>query len=374
MWLLWRSDRSCSVETADKYVGKVRKWLSCEHGLDFRRTALHSEFVAKLSSYPREKSYADPATRRLLELCAGDTVSHPAVVAAAVVAWNGMFRPGELLPRRDWAQFTMSTLLTEDVQQFRGEKAEGYRTAIKCGKADKYNLGPYQYFVRRPGDPLCPVAAIERVLAQRPPPQRGQPFFAKQHGPALRLVLAEDITELYRRHAAAAGLDPAFLSAKSNRSGGATHVLNNGGDQVLIMQHARWSQRGTNEVFVLYQRATEEQLLRISAAYAGPTTTPLPAARRRLNESAPMARRDEFGPGGARRRPVLVRERESDSSEDVPERRAARRGRGRVAAVRGRSRARPGPKRQARAVSESDGPESPPSDWDWDLEGVLSEQ
>jgi hypothetical protein len=306
VWLLWHPQRSCSAETADKYAGAVRAWLEVQFGLRYSRSRLHSRFVSRMRSFPRARGYAEPATRRLLELCAADTEAHPAVVDCAIIAFNGLFRPSELLPQRDWRRFPAATLLCEDVERVLVGGVPAFRTAVKCGKADRYNLGPFQYFMQSPvqGDVLCPVAAFERMLRRSPGPRAGVPFACKSWRP-LVLVLAADVTALYRRHATAAGLDAVFTSAKSARPGGATHMADNGADQVLIQQRGRWSDRGTNEVLVLYQRATMARLRATATAMAGSSSIPLPSRRRARGSPAGAPQRarspvsDSDSPWGA---------------------------------------------------------------------------
>jgi len=252
------------------YVSTIRSHYFALVGWEFRHSPLLTRYFAKSEQIPRERAFRDPATRDLILAVARDLSIPAAVRAAIILAWNGLLRVSEYVADADWAlpHLKQFNLLREDAQPYSSAGFEGYRVRIKRSKSDKYNAGQWQYYMRRPGDDLCPVAALECYLVeQRSLLMEGRPLFVRRNetGRVIPITRA-DVNAALKAHAVAVGADPRYISSHSLRVGGAFHMASQGAALELIQQRGRWSARGSNEIALMYTRVDSARLLRVSDA------------------------------------------------------------------------------------------------------------
>ena len=124
-------------------------------------------------------------------------------------------------------------------------RPEGLLLRIRNSKGDKANEGQTVGLTRRPGSPLCPIAALDAWIRAASLAGADAPLFRKidRWG-----HLAEEplhpaaIAWLFKRLAAAAGLDEeqvALISGHSTRAGYANSALADGGTLPQVMQKLR---------------------------------------------------------------------------------------------------------------------------------------
>lgn len=300
-WLL--TTRHIAPTTIKAYCSTVRAQLRLVLGWQYAETPLWKAFLKKLEGVPREQKFRDPATRQLLELCYGDERASLGVRTLLVVGWNGLHRPGELCASPDWRAHRDRTLLADDVSTFAGATVAGYKILLRHLKQDAYNTGPYIHYNRRVGDTLCPVAALDRYIGAFPQAKEtGYPFFIRDITRGVpRYVYHDDVSQLLKLHAAAAGLNPQYISGASLRTGGAQHLASTNMPLELIQQRGRWSAEGFNTIVLMYTRMSEERLRTLDAAFLAPSSHPLMGRRHAAPPTAEWALVDALEAGRAAR-------------------------------------------------------------------------
>ena len=146
-----------------------------------------------------------------------------------------------------------------------------FRLTLRHGKTDRYNLGAVEYVVERAGDPLCAVNAIDQYLRRYPHAYGAStPFFIDHYSRRLKRYVytsKRHLAEVMKDNAELIGMDSRYISGQSLRVGGAFTLADNGASTELIQQRGRWSQRGWNEIALMYQRSSETRLQRINEAF-----------------------------------------------------------------------------------------------------------
>jgi len=168
-------------------------------------------------------------------------------------------------------------LLGEDVRPFSGNTIHGYTVRIKRERADKFNMSNIQHFGPSPGSPICPVAVLDRYFVTNGAhiKPRLPFFFSVDRGGVIKYVSSADVTDVLKRVAPEFGLDPAFHSAASLRTGGAFLMADNGASLELVQQRGRWSAKSFSEIVLMYERFSERRLHQVSEAFAPRESFPL---------------------------------------------------------------------------------------------------
>ena len=172
----------------------------------------------------------------------------PGLCAMFSLAFAGCMRASEYLVSADQSK----TLRLSDVALT--ARSGGPTTLdISLKKTKTNQAGPSQLvsLVEWPGSPACPVRAMSRYLAVRPPGASGSPLFSLARAPAIaltgrgfNLVLRAVLRDMRVANAAE-------FSAHSFRIGAATQAAAGGATAAEIMALGRWS----SDAFLVYLRA-----------------------------------------------------------------------------------------------------------------------
>jgi hypothetical protein len=275
-WWLVAQGADPTTTTIPGYISTVRQRCFIRYGWQFIQSPVLQQFLMRANQYPREKRFRDPATRKLIEGVAFDDDVGIAIKAAIMVAWDGLLRVSEYLPQERWSTQPEFSLLRRDVEVVKEGKLDGYRIRLKRSKSDRYNSGQWHYFLRRIGDPTCPVRILDEYIQYRDRVfgQHGQdvPFFirprmiSRRGYPSFVIVRDSDINDALTRVADKLGIPSEFLSTHSLRVGGAFALADGGVSIPLIQLRGRWSQKGYNEMALMYSRLSELRLSALSDA------------------------------------------------------------------------------------------------------------
>lgn len=196
---------------------------------------------------------------------------------AILLAWNGLLRVSEYTADSEWQALPQFTLMSQDIVPYVAGTQRGYKIRLKRSKADRYNAGSWHFFPEQPGDELCPVQALNRYWRECPDANRPNlPAFTRRgvRSPRMRYrVSRDDISDALKRTATSIGLDPTFISSHSLRIGGAFHLADAGLAMSAIQLRGRWSQRGANEVALMYTRLSTIRAQAIADAFSTPGGT-----------------------------------------------------------------------------------------------------
>ena len=270
------ANHDLAPRTLAQYVSTVRAHVERVHRYTYASPPHLSGFIERLGGMPHApKDIKRAAPRDLVEKVWADRTISIGTRAAVVASWNALHRPGELTVSPKWTTYPDAFLLGRDVLPTRINDLDGYAFRLKRSKTDRYNDGQMAHVVRREDDPICAVHAINAYRAAQPLAHRPDfPFFVRDVHPLTRVVSyvsAADMTRALRKHASALGIDPKTVSAKSLRSGGAFALADNDTPIAGIQQMGRWSQRGSNEIALMYSQMSAKRITDLSNGLRPPT-------------------------------------------------------------------------------------------------------
>ena len=283
-WLYERAPGNLP-STHHGYISTIRQRCLAIYGWEFKHCPLLTRYFAKARALPRERLFRDPATRTLVELVMRDPLIHVATRTAVVLAWDGLLRASEYLADPSWRLPSKHKfqLLRQDVEWYCDPSAgvDGMRVKIKRSKSDPLNLGSWQYYQRRPSDPVCPVRAMEIYLAWADThgalPDAPLFFTSRSASGAFNILTREAVSEALKSCASQSGLNPIYISSHSLRVGGAMQLASRGIALDFIRQRGRWSQLGFSDIALMYTRMDSLRLKAMSSAMGpGPPVGFLP--------------------------------------------------------------------------------------------------
>lgn len=136
----------------------------------------------------------------------------------------------------------------------RGDLADdpdGLRAMLRRAKGDTEHTGQLIGVAFGPTEQLCPVRALRAWLEVSPYPSGSVFRPIDRHGNiGARGLTGEGVASILKRHARAAGLDPATVAGHSLRSGHATGAARAGEDLVRIQKQLRHRQLDTTAGYV----------------------------------------------------------------------------------------------------------------------------
>jgi hypothetical protein len=142
-----------------------------------------------------------------------------------------------------WSNFCLQlgniSFLTQDGQPCLPRKAKIVGIRLTGAKTNQYGREERRFQHRSGHSTLCPVKAVRWIL------RAATALRTRDNEPALSLgsgrgITSSEVTKIIKAGAAADGQDPEKFSTHSVRVGGATALLNNGADRLVIKLLGRW--------------------------------------------------------------------------------------------------------------------------------------
>lgn len=216
---------------------------------------------------PRQSCPRLPVTPTILEVIRQALLQNPGfnstmLWAACCMGFFGFMRSGEFtVPSA--AQFDPKRhLTTADLTLDSPSNPSTVAVTLRFSKTDQFGRGTIIY-LGRTGRRICPVEAIHRYLAVRPPSNIEPLFITDKGRPLTKLFFMEQITGALTR----SGIDSSRFKGHSFRIGAATTAAACGLSEDLIKTLGRWS----SSAYQTYIRIPPSELANISATLVNPT-------------------------------------------------------------------------------------------------------
>jgi len=88
-------NRAVTASTASGYISAIAKYLRRSFGLEYKRSQVFTDFMARFQQFPREKQARVPATKRLIAAVVADPAISQATRVAVLLGFRGVFRASE---------------------------------------------------------------------------------------------------------------------------------------------------------------------------------------------------------------------------------------------------------------------------------------
>ena len=266
-WIVFRRPHLHATSLGN-YISEVREHYAVSVGYRMIYSPLFSQYLKRLRQIPQEAHYKEAASKQLIALVFADESIDIAVRTSILVGWEGLLRCGEYCSRAATSHNPLSTLVTSAVRRDPSLAAGngGYRIRLIHSKGDEYNIGDEAIIPYRSGDSHCAALAIDRYLALHRS-SGDEPFFRKvMRGGRMSNVTRLDVAKALKKHARAAGMDPARISTHSIRIGAAFALRTNGIEWGEILKKGRWSTASGNKMAMLYSRLSAEHAVQMTNA------------------------------------------------------------------------------------------------------------
>ena len=256
-------DRAVAVSTARDYYGAANAWHLRRTGINFA-AGMNTKRLAEMVKGLKKLHDGPPAQlRRGISpetLRRGMDIAFPPVTPANVnvramlaTCLQGLLRGREAGCK---LQFDPATdVARSDIATCTGERLAIFMRPAKNMKHRRGKTVPL--VIGAGGEFIDAAMEVQRMLELDPTPegcQASTPMFRKADG---RAFTTDDIRDIVRQVAYAAGEDPEEFGAHSLRIGGATALFAAGADPIHIRTMGRWS----SDCYRLYVRACFEQTM-----------------------------------------------------------------------------------------------------------------
>lgn len=276
---LQHSRTHLSPEGISQYVSTVRAFLA-RRNLNYIRHSLLTSLVKRLRQSPAHQTpkHRDPAPPQMIvSIYANDTISL-GVRTAIVIAFNGLLRPCSYCIPRKWKSRPSRTLLLQDLRLFKGHICEGFTLPIKKERADKFNLDNIQHYLRDDINPICPVRAMQRYLAEYHRFLQPEcPLFIDHvsHTGRITYVTSSAVSKALQAAAPQFGMNPEYISSQSLRITGAYNMADSEAKRDLIQQRGRWAGGQYSDIVLMYERTSEPRMVQTAISLRPRDSYPL---------------------------------------------------------------------------------------------------
>ena len=262
----------CAVTTLSQYVSTARSYLEI-NAIKLQRSKLLNQTILRLQQQPAPaKPARQPATAQLIAATVTDTSISLATRVAVQLAYSQLLRSREYTSLSTRQFLPQATMLRSHVVWH--AHLDAYEILLCFSKSDVYSNGYTFYIYRDPEDTLCVVAALQHYLLVTSNNHPSLPLFVHADGSYL---VAQQVTDALRKHAATYKLPPSLVSSHSIRLGGAFRLMDAKVAWQHIKAHGRWK---TDNVCLAYTRLSDQRV-RIAA-------DALALGKRPLSQSFPI--------------------------------------------------------------------------------------
>lgn len=275
MFIGWLLDKQVGADTINTYLAGLRQ-LYLSKGLN--PASIRSELVTQIIKGRRHQTLsvdsigsqkqrlpATPAILKLLKLDLLKSSENPntklLIWAVCTLAYNGAFRIGELLAKKQTRFNPLDTLLEDDIKiietSVNNKKVKLIQVCLKQEKTNSSKSATIIDVFEAPG-PICPVRALRKWLNCSPHTNKKLPAFRKPDG---RAYTGRELNEYLSGFSQRTFPNsPGKISAHSFRVGLASTLGSLGYDDSEIQLAGRWSSRA----FESYLKLPRTKRIRIA--------------------------------------------------------------------------------------------------------------
>ena len=275
----WLSSLAPQVQpaTLKSYLTHVKS-MHIEADLDF--SACESPLVQRLirgikryhgekGRKPKQPITLPVLTQLLKSLQPRNDPLHCVVYAACCLAFSGLLRCGEFTTKS--SRFNPATHLSKSCIKFMPSPASPayILLTLPASKTDPFRKGVTLTIAAAPGQPTCPVSAMQQLL-QNSSASPDSPLFEVAPGIPLQ---RDTFIQCVRSALSQAGFDPRLYAGHSFRRGGASSAAYTGFSDHQIQLLGRWR----SDAYKLYIETDHTRLLQLSTLLHWARPPPAPS-------------------------------------------------------------------------------------------------